>query len=229
MIARLLSSEEIAPEVRRFCFEIPELERFTFVPGQFLSFREEIDGKQVTRAYSIASEPDGNRFELCLNRVKEGRLSPHLFSLKPGQTIRCEGPYGVFVAREPLENILLVATGTGVAPFRSMLRAGLPARAKGQCTLLLGARHEESILYRAEFEAMAKRYSNFRFLPTLTQPPEGWTGLRGRVQAHLDGLLAESSPIHVYLCGMKAMVDDLRQRLKNAGVDRNRIVFEKYD
>ena len=93
----------------------------SFKPGQFVSLSDEVAGRKVTRAYSIASAPDGNRFELCLNRVNLGTFSPHLFALRPGGEIPMSGPLGTFTLRDPIRDSLFVATGTGVAPFRSML------------------------------------------------------------------------------------------------------------
>ena len=76
MKARLLESHEIAPEVRHFVFEVPEVQQLHFKPGQFVSLSEALGGKKITRAYSIVSMPDGNRFELCLNLVHEGVFQP---------------------------------------------------------------------------------------------------------------------------------------------------------
>src|SRR5439155_26410749 len=112
---------EIAPEVRHFVFQVEDAESFSYVPGQFVSFTAEIKGSPITRAYSIASPPNGRRFDLCLNRVLEGHLSPYLFDLKPGDLVRMTGPFGGFIFRQPVQDSVLVATGTGVAPFRAML------------------------------------------------------------------------------------------------------------
>lgn len=229
MLARLICSREIAPEVRHFEFEIPELHTLAFEPGQFLSFSDIVEGKTVTRAYSIASAPRGNRFDLCLNRVREGRLSPRLFALQPGETIACRGPFGSFTMRQPGGDILMVASGTGVAPFRSMIQAYLNRDSERRWVLLMGVRFEESILYRTEFEEMAKTHPRFRFLPTLTRPDPEWRGLTGRVQAHLATLLSDLREPHVYVCGMKAMVNDVRALLLSLGLDRSRILTEKYD
>lgn len=229
MLARLLWSEEIAPEVRHFEFELPEVEEFRFVPGQFVSVSGAWDAKTITRAYSIASEPNGNRFALCLNRVREGRMSPRLFELRPGDTIPCKGPFGSFTLRDAPGDILMIATGTGVAPFRSMIRAYLGNDQRRRWTLLLGARYEQSILYRAEFEKLERAHPHFRFFPTLTRPAPDWRGLTGRVQTHLDGLAAGRSDLLVYACGMKAMVHDVRAMLAGSGWERARIVTEKYD
>jgi CDP-4-dehydro-6-deoxyglucose reductase len=82
MRARLVQSVEIAPDVRHFVFEASDVERLSFAPGQFVSFTDDVGGKKITRAYSIASAPDeSNRFELCLNLVTDGHLSPRLFSM----------------------------------------------------------------------------------------------------------------------------------------------------
>lgn len=228
MIARLVESREIAEEVRHFVFEA-DTERFAFEPGQFISLASTVDGKKITRAYSLAAAPGGNRFELCLNRVKEGKVSPRLFALAPGETIEFSGPLGYFLLRRPPSNSIFVATGTGIAPFRSILEAELAAWPDRTFTLLFGIRYEANILYRAEFERMAAEHPNFRFWPTLSRPEAGWSGRSGHVQAHLDEALGGSLEHDVYICGMKAMVDDVRSRLKERGFDRKQIIFEKYD
>ena len=191
------------------------------------------DGKDVTRAYSIASPRGGNRFALCLNRVEDGIVSPWLFRLQPGDEIDVHEPLGYFTLRHPGHRAVFVATGTGIAPFRSMLLDHLP-KTEPHITLLFGVRYEEGLLYREELENLAKQYPNFRFLPTITRPTPAWKGRTGRVQAHLDEALALRTPeelatIDVYICGLKEMVDDVRKNLKQRGFDRKQIIYEKYD
>ncbi len=229
MKARLVEWREIAPLTRNFVFDVPELEEVRFVPGQFLSFTAEINEKPITRAYSVASPPRGNRFELCLNRVEDGLFSPHLFDLKPGDTVETKGPYGAFHFRNPISDSILVATGTGVAPFRSMLQAKLPEDSIHQFTLIFGVRHEHGLLYRDDFEELARNYPNFRFLPTLTRPEPSWTCLTGRVQPHLRETIAARRDVDVYICGTREMVDETRMLLKSLDFERRRIIFEKYD
>lgn len=203
--------------------------RLEFTPGQFVSLTEEIGGKQVTRAYSIASAPDGATFELCLNEVKEGKFSPHLFAMKRGDTVTMNGPLGHFVPRSPLSDSIFVAVGTGIAPFRSMLRTPSLFAAGRDIHLIFGARHEHGLLYRPEFEQLAAAHANFRFTPAVTRPGEGWTGRTGRVQPLLLEAVGERRDLDVYVCGMKEMVDDVRRTLKEMGFDRKRIIYEKYD
>jgi len=227
--ARLLESREIAPDVRHFVFEVPDVPQISFLPGQWVSFEEIIDGEPITRAYSIASPPDGNRFELCLNRVESGHLSPYLFQMQPGESLEMRGPYGSFVWRAPANDSVLVATGTGIAPFRGMLQARLGADGSHKIKLLFGVRYERGLLYRAEFEELERSHANFRFWPTLTRPEPSWKGRTGRVQQHLADAIGDRRDIDVYICGLREMVDDVRARLKAMGFERRNIIYEKYD
>jgi CDP-4-dehydro-6-deoxyglucose reductase len=227
--ARLIESHLIAPDVRHFTFDVPEVEQLPYLPGQFVSFSHDFDGKKVTRAYSTASAPGGNRFELCLNRVQDGIFSPWLFTLEPGAAVEMKGPLGYFTWKHPVRDSILVATGTGIAPFRGMLMSYLRGGGTSEITLVYGVRYEESLLYRGEFREMAAYHANFRFLPTLSRPDAGWQGRRGHVQSHVLDVLGERRDMDVYICGLKLMVDDVRAQLKQLGLDRKQIVFEKYD
>jgi CDP-4-dehydro-6-deoxyglucose reductase len=229
MEAKLIESSEIAPDVRHFVFEVPGVEKFTFVPGQFVSMNQVVNEKKITRAYSIASAPaETNRFELCLNLVREGLLSPRLFEMQAGDTIEIRPPLGMFVLRNPAREAVFIATGTGIAPFRSILKAHLNESSQ-PFTLVFGVRHESHLMYRAEFEEMARQYPRFRFLPTLSRPTESWSGRSGHVQKHLQEAIGERRDIDVFLCGLKLMVDDVRNILKEMGFERKQILFEKYD
>ena len=137
-------------------------------------------------------------------------------------------PLGTFVLREPARDSILIATGTGIAPFRSILRARL-AQGAPQFTLLFGVRHESHILYRTEFEQMSSRYPQFQFWPTLSRPGVGWTGRTGHVQAHLEAAIGGRRDIDFYMCGLQPMVDGVRGMLKEMGFDRKQIRYEKYD
>jgi CDP-4-dehydro-6-deoxyglucose reductase len=229
MRATLVESHEIAPEVRHFVFEVSEVERLSFKPGQFVSFKETIRDKEITRPYSIASLPDGNRFDLCLNLVRDGIFSPHLFAMQPGDSVEMSAPLGFFVIRNPARDVLLVATGTGIAPFRPMAPDYLARPEAKELTLLFGVRYEGSLYYRGDFEALAREHPNFRFWPTLSRPETSWLGRAGHVQTHLLEAIGDSRNLDVYICGLKAMVDDVRAILKGLGLDRKQIIFEKYD
>lgn len=229
MKARIVEFHDIAPEVRHFVFEVPEVEQLHFKAGQFVSFKETVGEKKITRPYSIVSLPRGNRFELCLNLVHEGVFTPHLFTLDRGDSLEMSAPLGFFTVRDPAKEAVFIATGTGIAPFRSMTPEYLSHPQANQLTLLFGVRHERTIYYRDDFDAWAKKHPNFRFWPTLSRPEPSWTGRTGHVQAHLREAIGDGRDLDIYICGLKAMVDDVRGILKELGFDRKQIIFEKYD
>lgn len=177
-----------------FDFVVDSMEHFPFAPGQFVSaVAPDPNGKQQTRAYSIASAPRSNHFDLCVNRVENGFFSNHLADLTdlpPGATIQIHGPHGHFVLHEPVTDSILIATGTGVAPMRGyaqwLFPEGGPDRSNGKdIWLVYGTRHETDIYYQEEFEALDAKHPNFHYLPTLSRALDSWTGLRGYVQEHV--------------------------------------------
>lgn len=233
-------------------FSVDELHEFPFVAGQFIScVAEDQNGKTQTRAYSIASAPRSNRFDLCLNRVEGGFFSNLLCDLEPGQTVSFHGPHGLFILRQPLTDGIMIATGTGVAPMRGFVEHLFPdngpERNEGRhFWLVYGTRHESELYYQRYFEKVAAEHPNFHYAATLSRPHEGWEGYRGYVQelvskiaiehAHqrLHGNLpAPVAPdgfnIHAYICGLNDMVTANRDRLKELGWERKQIIFERYD
>ena len=198
-LARKDCISEVA-QCYHFVFEIEGLENFDFLPGQFVSaVAADENGKQQTRAYSIASAASGNHFELCVNRVENGFFSNHLADLPDlpvGATIQLHGPHGHFVLQEPITDSIFVATGTGIAPMRGYLQWLFPAdgsdRSQGkEIWLVYGTRYETDIYYKDEFEALERRAPNFHYLPTLSRALDSWTGLRGHVQVHVSKIIEE--------------------------------------
>jgi NAD(P)H-flavin reductase len=183
-----------------FEFVLDGMENFSYLSGQFVSaVAEDQKGKMQTRAYSIASASNGNRFSLCVNRVEEGFFSNHLADLPDlpiGAVIQIHGPHGHFVLQEPITDSILVATGTGIAPMRAytqwLFPEGGPDRSQGkEIWLVYGTRYETDIYYKEEFEALDAKTPNFHYLPTLSRAQDSWTGLRGHVQAHVSKIVEE--------------------------------------
>ena len=208
--------------------------RFGFVPGQWLSLKHtKADGEEITRAYSIASRPgENNRFALCLNRVQDGFMSNFLCDMNEGDEISAQGPFGDFILRPPMRDTIFIATGTGIAPFRSMLHwlVADPSRHEDrQLWLLFGSRTEQDIYYHQEFLRLAEAHENFHYLPTLSRGVGDWQGLRGYVQQHVPGIVAGRTDMHAYVCGLDKMIRANRDLLKSLGWDRKSIRYEKYD
>jgi ferredoxin-NADP reductase len=245
--ARLVRSVALSELTKHLEFEMNGPSRFGFVAGQWLSFTtNKSGGEEIVRAYSIASPPDGdNKFALCLNRVQDGFMSNFLCDMTEGAEIGCQGPFGDFILHPPMRDTIFIATGTGIAPFRSMLHwllgSGLAPRPDGrglppsgethehQLHLIFGNRTERDIYYHEEFLRLAREHANFHYLPTLSRGGPDWQGLRGYVQEHVPAIVRDRTDMHAYICGLDKMVKANRDLLKGLGWDRKSIRYEKYD
>jgi CDP-4-dehydro-6-deoxyglucose reductase len=224
---------------RRFWISIPELERFDFIPGQFVTIDLPIHEKpnKRWRSYSIASWPDGtNVFELLIVLLDGGMGTTYLFNeVKEGSELTLRGPQGVFVLPENIDqDLYFICTGTGIAPFRSMVHYiqlhNVPHK---DIYLLFGTRKKEDLLYLEEFRDLEKQVPGFHYLPTLSR--EKWDGCCGYVHAIYENLVHEKMngqeqppPAKFYLCGWKNMVDEAKVRIQKLGYDRKAIHQELY-
>jgi ferredoxin-NADP reductase len=233
LTARLVRSVALTEDTKHLEFAVDDMPRFEFVAGQFVSMKEPHDGREITRAYSIASPPRGNNtFDLCLNRVLEGFFSNFLCDLPEGERVPFHGPHGFFVLKNPVRDSLFIATGTGIAPIRGMLQWLFADRARNQgheLTLVFGVRYEKDLYYNDEFLSLARQHSNFHYLPTLSRENPGWNGARGYVQEHVRRLAESRNNMDAYICGLKDMVLANRDLLKELGWDRKSIVYERFD
>jgi CDP-4-dehydro-6-deoxyglucose reductase len=230
--ARLLRIEPAAPLTWRYWFEMPELERFDFIPGQFVTLDLPIHEKpnKRWRSYSIASWPDGsNQFELVIVRNEEGPGTKYLFEeAKPGSEIPCRGPQGVFVLPPVIErDLFLICTGTGIAPFRSMvhqiLRQSIPHK---HIYLVFGTRTKDSLLYFDELSELSRKHPEFSYHPVLSR--DQWEGATGYVHGEYARLLKDRQPADFYLCGWKQMINEAKETIMSLGYDRKSIHQEIY-
>ena len=234
--ARLLHREDLTPSlcILRVAPESGSVPPFE--PGQFFQLGLPEHGGEhaswIRRSYSIASPPGLPYLEVYLQIVDGGAFSELARELKPGARLWL-GPraHGNFTLEHvpPGADIIAVATGTGLAPFRSMLAHHAESAPWRRFVLMHGARLAAELGYRAEFEARAARDEAFRYLPTVTREPEAspWRGLRGRVPALLEpdaferlvGFPLQPAQCHVMLCGNPRMIEDVRDALVPRGFE----------
>jgi ferredoxin-NADP reductase len=225
----------LSPQTKHLEFTVTGVDQFRFAPGQFVSIKQpKPDGKFHTRAYSIASAPRPDAtFDLCLNRVEDGFLSNWLCDLEVGSSVQFHGPHGLFVLRQPPQDSVFIATGTGIAPVRAMIQwlfAESDRNRSKEYWLVFGTRHQETIYYRDEFEGIERGHSNFHYVPTLSRCGDDWRGCRGYVQDHVRQIVAGRKDMRAYICGLHPMVESNRKLLQqDLGWDRKQIVFERYD
>jgi NAD(P)H-flavin reductase len=207
---------------------------FDFQPGQFVSVMAEKEGKSISRAYSIASPPEQKEYlELCIRKVPDGFMSNQLASLQPGAQVRMKGPLGRFILLEPVANdIAFIATGTGVAPFISMLghiyRKGSDIDRARHFWLFLGVRYVKEMMYRGYLDRLASEHPNFHMVWVVSRPetPE-WKGRVGHVQDFLRDEIKVASGKHAYICGLRHMLEETKPICEQMGFSMVR--FEKWD
>jgi ferredoxin-NADP reductase len=238
---RLASARMIAPSVRHLVLERADGAPFAFIPGQFLQVHFHYDdGKPTKRSYSVATvagdpaNPQG-LIEIAVSYVAGGAATKLLSEIEPGGDIIASGPFGRFCLFDADRNAryLLVATGTGVTPYRAMLpELERHHRERGiEVVLLQGARAGEDLLYAAEFDAFAAAHPWFRYLPclsrTMREPAQG-NEFSGYVQAALETFKPDPGRDIAYLCGNPNMVDACFEALKGHGLPIPVIRREKY-
>jgi ferredoxin-NADP reductase len=225
--------EEETPNTRRFFIQATETENFDFKPGQFVTLDLPIHEKpnRRWRSYSIASWPDGtNVFELIIVLNHHGAGTPYLFDeVSVGSELTFRGPLGVFNLNDENfgQDIFFICTGTGIAPFRSMVHHiknhQIPHK---NIYLLFGTRHRKDLLYFEELTQLQKELPGFHYIPVLSR--EQWEGQTGYVHEAYEALCADRQAAHFFLCGWKSMVDEAKQRITAMGYDKKAIHQELY-
>lgn len=236
--AKVIKIENETTSTRRFWLQVPELESFGYKPGQFVTLDLPIHEKtnKRWRSYSIASWPDGtNVFELVIVFMEDGAGTSYLFDkIEVGSEITFRGPVGVFTLPEVLDtDYYLICTGTGIAPFRSMLHHialhNLPHK---NVYLIFGTRTKENLLYYEELKNLTANNSGLYYIPVLSR--ENWEGEKGYVHKVYKDLIAAKKqgdalpPAHFYLCGWKNMIDEAKKTITELGYDRKAIHQELY-
>ena len=236
----LAESRMLAPAVRHLAFERADGAPFTFIPGQFVQIHfHYADGKPTKRSYSVATIGHGDhatvqRIEMAVSYVDGGAATELLGNLKDGEQVDASGPYGRFCLLDADANrrYLLVATGTGVTPYRAMLPQIRKLASRGaEVALVYGARNEGELLYGDEFEAFAQANPHFHFYPCFSRTPRAQprpNDRNGRVHVALAELKPDAAHDIAYLCGNPDMVDEAFALLKDAGLPIPHIRREKY-
>ncbi len=229
---KVIRIENETGDTKRFWIEIPELTSFDFLPGQFVTLDLPIHEKpnKRWRSYSIASWPDGsNVFELIIVLDLQGSGTKYLFEkMTVGSALTFRGAQGVFTLKEPLDrDLFLICTGTGIAPFRSMVHhiknKNIPHK---NITLIFGCRTKDTLLYFDDMKAIEETITDFRYIPTLSR--EKWEGNTGYVHPVYEALCKDKRPASFLLCGWRGMIDEAKKRIMDMGYDKKDIHVEIY-
>lgn len=229
--------EQATPNTRRFWIKFPEVEIFDFKPGQFVTLDLPIHEQKNKRwrSYSIASMPNGtNEIELIIVYLEGGMGTTYLFNeIKEGSELVLRGPQGVFTLPETIEHdLFFICTGTGIAPFRSMLHYIQENNiAHKDLHLIFGTRKKEDLLYADEMKQLESSIQGFRYHPALSRETwdgHPWQGHTGYVHAIYETICNGGKDAQFMLCGWKVMIDEAKQRILDMGYDKKDIHLELY-
>jgi Na+-transporting NADH:ubiquinone oxidoreductase subunit F len=229
--------QELTPDIKEVRLNImtPE-EGIHFKPGQYVQLhvpKYELTKDTEYRAYSISSSSEyPNQIELIITRMPGGAVSTYVHGyLREGDELLMSGPYGDFYLRESDKDILFIATGSGLAPIKSILHQMKGEEIHQKATLFFGDRTRKDLYYIEELEAFEHNMFDFNFIPTLSRPTEedNWQGEKGRVTDLIEKYISENADIDVYICGAPAMIQSCLELLQKKGVPEKRIIFDKFE
>lgn len=215
----------------RIAFRVVDGGPFEHLPGQFVGVEYHVEGVGYARSpYCIFSPPrDDGTFELIVRVVAEGPVSRYLGSLRPGEILTFRGPTGrSMVTRDDSRDLVLLATGVGVGPFHALVSYLADAGFERRVTLFWGLRLPEDVCLTDELDALVRRFPNFSYHVSLSQPSPSWTGLRGRLTESVPSLLHAVTGTRFYLCGNGAMTEEMATALSDFGASEEFIYQEHY-
>ncbi len=234
----LTNRRDLNPDTAHFTFRRRDGKPLHLTAGQFIRLYFPDGNKEAFRSYSVgtilpANEADTKDIEIAVSWVPGGLATGHLQPMQPGDGLRASGPYGRFVLPEPIwHRYLLIATGTGVTPYRAMLNELRKRLQTGaEVYVIMGARDESGLLYEADFEKVQAEFPDFHYLPCLSRVPRDTpkpNDMHGHVQDAIKSLDINPATDIAYLCGNPNMVDETFVQLKEEGLPVAQIRREKY-
>ena len=233
--AKVIAIEDMSQYTKKYLLKCEAEILTSFRPGQFITLDLPIHEKRTQRwkSYSIANlpTPDNPIIELCIVYLEGGLASEYLFNeVKIGDILTFKGPSGVFTYPESNSlKMVMVCTGTGIAPFRSMLMYLNTLESwPHDVHLIFGTRTKEGILYREELEELATTNERFTYDVALSRDDD-WIGHKGYVHAIYEAHYPDArEDVLFYICGWTAMVDEARHRLEKSGYTKQQVRFELY-
>lgn len=229
---KVLARKDLTRDVFELKLQRPE--GMEFRAGQYISVvvpGAGPGGRNLRRAYSIASTPETPDIELCVKLVEGGPGTNYLNKLRPGDELEGQAPFGDFcIEHDTSLPTLFIGTGTGLAPLRSMVLSK-EWHGKAPVGFLLGVRCEDDIIYPELFDDRRPTplLGHDHVKIALSRPKGEWKGFHGRVTDYIRGMNWDFSRSHYYLCGSGAMIAEVKDFLATQkGVDKEQIHTEKY-
>ena len=217
--------EKLTDDILKIVLRLPPSSNFNFNSGQYVNI---IKGN-IARSYSIANCSDHkNQLEFFIKNYENGVMSTYLFKeAKINDLLRLEGPIGTFFLRESsLKNIVFLATGTGVAPIKSILEGLDKSHEQYQnknLWLIVGARYQGDLFWEPEFKNL-----NIKYIPVLSRPENDWSGAKGYVQDIILNQQIDIENTQVYACGSSDMINSAKELLIKNNLKENNFFYDAF-
>ncbi|ODV44250.1 NADH oxidase [Cupriavidus sp. UYMMa02A] len=222
----IASVDRLSDSTIGFSIDLDDAGGLDFLPGQYVNV--EIPGSGLTRSYSFSSAPGSTRTGFVVRNVPDGRMSGFLTNdAQPGQRIAFSGPYGSFYLRPVQRPVLLLAGGTGIAPFLSMLDVLASQGNPHPVRMVYGVTNDIDLVELPRIDGAAQQLAGFEYR-TCVASAQSNHERKGYVTQHVDPEWLNGGDVDIYLCGPVAMVDAVRNWLKESGVEPAGFYYEKF-
>lgn len=218
---RQLSESTIALSIKG-----ESLSQLAFLPGQYVNLQ--VPGSEQSRAYSFSSLQKGGEISFLIRNVPGGLMSSFLTGLaKDGDAMTLAGPLGSFYLREIRRPLLLLAGGTGLAPFTAMLEQIAERGSEHPLHLIYGVTHDFDLVEMDRLEAFAARIPNFTFSACVASPESSYPH-KGYVTQHIEPAHLNDGEVDLYLCGPPPMVEAVSAYIREQGITPANFYYEKF-
>jgi ferredoxin-NADP reductase len=229
-LSECIQSTQVANNVYEVVCTKPS--NFTFTAGQYVFWSVPLltnSSDVQNRAFSIASSPEADTLRFVIKTFVDGRASNFVRNmLVPDMQVAMYGPFGNFTLNNDANCHICIATSTGIAPFLSFIEQNLYSKKANTFHLLVSAQTESEVFWHAQFHELLQELPTSTAITTVTQPTSNWSGVVGRVTAHLPNVLSQHPDATVYACGNPNMVSSVKEMLNALHWPKERLRVEKY-
>ncbi len=204
-------------------------EKIDYKPGQYFIMELDIDDPENSRPLSIASSPTED-FLLFSTKISQSAFKQKFNQLEVGETVKLQGPIGIFVLKEDTKEVVLLGGGIGITPFRDMIKYAGDKKLPIKLTLLYSNKTPADIVYKDEWDVFEGENSNLKVVHTVTDyQGSDWQGKTGRInEAMIREFCNDVNNTIFYICGPPGMVDGLSNLLKTMNIPLQNIKVEKF-
>jgi len=226
--------KDLTPRIKHLRFRLEGDDEIKFKPGQYIQIKTpkyKGNDEEVFRAYLVASSPSNKKFvELIIGYVEDGICTTYIHKhLKEGDKISFTGPFGDFYYKESDREMVMVATGTGMAPIISILEYMRENNINRKATFYFGSRYIEDLFFIERLKELERDLHDFKFVPSLSKPNEDWSGEVGRVTDAINKYLIDGENVEAYMCGSGKMIDSTVTVLKKKNLKEENIYYDPFE